>query len=109
MARIAIITDPDTALGCKLTGVDVYSVSASQEGAGYLDRFLKSREYEIIAYSEEYTGDLAESLRRKIEESVVPIFIAIPSIRSWREGERGEEYLAKVLQKALGFYVKIRR
>lgn len=109
MARIAVVTDPDTGLGYRLTGVDVYSASSYQEAGDYIERFLRNREYEIVAYSEEYSGYISEPLRRRMEESILPIFIAIPSIKSWREGEREEEYIAGILQRALGFYVKIRK
>lgn len=109
MARIAIITDPDTGLGFKLTGVDVFNVFSPHEAESYIEKFLKNREYEIVAYSEEYSPHLPESLRKKAEESILPIFIAIPSIKSRREGGIEEEYIERVLQRALGFYVKIKR
>jgi len=109
MARVAIITDPDTALGFRLAGVDAYSVLSHQEAEDYIKRFLRNREYEIVAYSDEYSGNLPESLHRKIEESILPIFISIPSVKSWREAGKEEEYIERVLQRALGFYVKIRR
>jgi len=109
MARVAIITDPDTALGFRLAGVDAYSVLSHQETEDYIKRFLRNREYEIVAYSDEYSEHLPEPLHRKIEESILPIFISIPSVKSWREVGREEEYVERVLQRALGFYVKIRR
>lgn len=109
MARIGIITDPDTVLGFRLAGVDAYSASSHRQAEDCIKRFLKNREYEIIAYSDEYSEYLPESLRRKIEESILPIFISIPSVKSWKEGGREEEYIERVLQRALGFYVKIRR
>lgn len=109
MARIAVITDPDTGIGFKLTGIDVYTAPSYQEAAGYIERFLKTREYEIVAYSEDYSGEMPESLRRKLEESILPVFIAMPSIQSWREGGKGEEYITRVLQRALGSYIKIKR
>ena len=109
MAKIAVITDPDTGIGFKLTGIDVYNAPSYQEAAGYIERFLKNKEYEIVAYSEDYSGEMPESLRRKLEESILPVFMALPSIQSWREGERGEEYITRVLQRALGSYIKIKR
>ena len=109
MSRIAIITDPNTGLGFRLAGVDVYSVSLYKEAEEHIVRLLKNQEYGLIAYSEEYTEHFPESMRIKMEESTLPVFIAIPSIKSWKEVEREEEYIGKILQKALGFYVKIKR
>ena len=38
-----------------------------------------------------------------------PVFIAIPSVKSWKAVEREEEYVARILHRALGFYIKIRK
>ncbi|MBI5180057.1 MAG: V-type ATP synthase subunit F, partial [Nitrospirae bacterium] len=78
MARIAIVTDHDTGLGFRLTGVDVFSASSYQESEMFIERLLKDRGYGLVAYSEEYTESLPESLRIKMEESTLPVFIVIP-------------------------------
>lgn len=109
LAKIAIVTDHDTGLGFRLAGVDVYSASSYKETEGHIEKLLKDKEYGLVAYSEEYTEHFPESMRIKMEESSLPVFIAIPSIKSWKEVEREEEYIGKILQKALGFYVKIKR
>lgn len=109
MARIAIVTDSDTGLGFGLTGIDVYGLPSPADAEKCIGGFLGNREYGIVAYSEDFRERLPESLRKKVDESRVPIFVAVPSIKSWKEGEAGEEYIARVLQRALGFYVKIRR
>lgn len=112
MARIAVITDSDTALGFRLAGVDAFDVSSGRDAEVLIERFLRNREYEIVAYSEEYQPHLSELLKRRVEESTLPVFISVPSVtssREGREGEREEEYIARVLQRALGFYVKIRK
>ncbi len=112
MARIAVITDGDTALGFRLAGVDAFDVSSDRDAEVLIERFLRNREYEIVAYSEEYLPLLSDSLKKRVEESTLPVFISVPSVMSSREGGEGkreEEYIARVLQRALGFYVKIRK
>ena len=109
MARIAVVTDHDTGLGFRLTGVDVFSTSSYLESEMFIERLLKDREYGLVAYSEEYTENLPESLRIKMDESTLPVFIAIHSVKSWKAVEREEEYVARILHRALGFYIKIRK
>ena len=74
-----------------------------------IGRLLKDREYGLVAYSEEYSESLPESLRIKMEESTFPVFIAIPSVKSLKATEREEEYVTRILQRALGFYIKLRK
>ncbi len=109
MAGIAVVTDHDTGLGFRLAGVDVFSASSYLESEMFIERLLKDREYGLVAYSEEYTESLPESLRIKMEESTLPVFIAIPSVKSWKAVEREEEYVARILHRALGFYIKIKK
>ena len=109
MARIAVVTDNDTGLGFRLTGVDVFIASSDQESEMCIGRLLKNRDYGLVAYSEEYSESLPESLRIKMEESTFPVFIAIPSVKSLKATEREEEYVTRILQRALGFYIKLRK
>jgi hypothetical protein len=44
-----------------------------------------------------------------MEESLQPVFVPIPHIRSWREGEERGEYLARLLRRVIGYQIKIRR
>ena len=44
-----------------------------------------------------------------MEERTFSILIAIPSVKSLKATEREEEYVTRILQRALGFYIKLRK
>jgi V/A-type H+-transporting ATPase subunit F len=109
MARLIVITDADTALGFLLAGVEVTEVAGSNEAAQRLLALLKAKEAGVVIYNEEYRRALPEKDQAALEESLSPIFFAIPVARAMRIGELREEYLARLLRRAIGYQLKIRR
>lgn len=109
MSRIIALTDSETAMGFRLAGIEVV---VPEDDAGVRDavnRFFQIRESALVIVNEDYLSALPERTHRRVEESLKPLFVPVPVIRSWREGERKEEYLARMLRRVVGYQVKIRR
>lgn len=109
MARLIVVTDPDTALGFRLAGVEVSEVSAKEEAADRLLTLLRAKEAGIVIYNEEYLAGLPEKSQVALEESMSPVFFAIPVSQAKRVGEPREQYLARLLRRAIGYQLKIKR
>jgi V/A-type H+-transporting ATPase subunit F len=109
MARLLVLTDPDTALGFRLAGVEVSEVSAKEEAADRLLALLRAKEAGIVIYNEQYRAALTENIRVALEESVSPVFFAIPVAQAKRVEEPREQYLARLLRRAIGYQLKIKR
>lgn len=109
MAHLIVVTDPDTATGFRLAGVDVSEVGAQEEAAERLLSLLRGRKAGIVIYNEEYRWGLPEKSLSEMEESVNPVFYAIPASQAKREGEMRERYLARLLRRAIGYQVKLKR
>ncbi len=109
MARLIVITDPDTALGFRLAGVEVAEVSAKEEAAERLLMLLRTKEPGIVIYNDEYRTGLPEKSQIELEESVSPVFYAIPVAQATGGGEPREHYLARLLRRAIGYQLKLKR
>jgi V/A-type H+-transporting ATPase subunit F len=109
MAGLKVITDPDTALGFRLTGVEVTEMTGTAEAADRLMALLKVREPGVVIYNEEYRSALPEKSQTALDESITPVFFTVPVARAGRIGEPREVYLARLLRRAIGYQLKIRR
>jgi V/A-type H+-transporting ATPase subunit F len=109
MARVVALTDPETAMGFRLAGIDTLVVREADEIGRILSELLEKKEPGVVIFDEDYLKILPERLQRRVEDSLKPIFVPVPHIKSWREGEKREEYLARLLRRAIGYQIKIRR
>lgn len=108
MARLLVITDPDTALGFRLAGVEVSEVTSKEEAAERLLAVLTAKEPGIVIYNEEYRAALTEKILVALDDSVSPVFFAIPVSLAQRAGEPREEYLARLIRRAIGYQLRIK-
>lgn len=109
MAGLMVLTDPDTALGFRLAGAEVTEVTGADEAADRLLALLKAKEPGVVMYNEEYRSALPEKNQTALEESIIPVFFAIPVARVGRVGEAREVYLARLLRRTIGYQLKIKR
>lgn len=109
MARLLVITDSDTALGFRLAGVEPTEVSDPETAADRLFSLLKSKEPGVVIYNEEYRAALSGKDQAALEESITPVFFALPVARAGRMGEPRDIYLARLLRRAIGYQLKIKR
>mgnify|MGYP003933021333 FL=1 len=103
--RVAIVTDPETATGFRLAGVEVREATSPQAALEAL-RMLISLDYGIIAVNEALLDSIVEDLRREMRERDLPIIIPIPAPRA--KVESGEDYIARLVKEHIGYYVKLR-
>lgn len=109
MARLVAITDPDTALGFRLAGVEVIEAADAQQAAGRLLGLHKARNAGVVIYNEEYRRGLSDREQAALDESVVPIFFSVPVTRARQTGGARAEYLVRLLRRSIGYQLKIKR
>jgi V/A-type H+-transporting ATPase subunit F len=104
--KFVVVTDPDTATGFRLAGVEVLEISSSDDIPALLPSLLLRDDTGIIAINEEYMMSLDEKMMEKIEKSYRPIIIPIPS-RAKRLDRTS--YIERMLQRAIGYNIVVRR
>jgi V/A-type H+-transporting ATPase subunit F len=109
MARVVALTDPDTALGFRLAGIETLVLKQGEEIVPYLEELLEQKQTGVVILNEDHLKAVPERLQRRMETSLKPVFVSIPHVRSWREGEKTEEYLIRLLRRVIGYQIKIRR
>jgi len=104
--KFIVVTDPDTAPGFRLAGVDVMEVNNSEEVHALLPSLLLKDDTGIIAINEDYMMSLEEKMMEKIEKSYRPIIIPIPS-RAKRLDRTS--YIEGLLRRAIGYNIVLRK
>ncbi len=109
MARVIAIVDGDTALGYRLAGLEARGAATPEEMGRLAASLLSQGGPGLVILDEELFRELPAGLRKRLEESRTPLFVPVPSFRL-RTGALGpEEYIARLMRRAVGYQVRIRR
>ncbi|TLM97759.1 V-type ATP synthase subunit F [bacterium] len=106
MYKFLVVTDPDTAPGFRLAGVEVLEASSQEEARRVLNDLVFRDDSGIVAVNEEFMAALDEKLVATIEKTYRPIIIPIPS--KAKEIDR-TSYIERMLQRAIGYNIVVRR
>jgi len=106
MYKFIVVTDPDTAPGFRLAGVEVLEVPDMVEAGKLLPSLLLRDDTGIIAVNEEFMRSLDDKMTEKIEKSYRPIIIPIPS--GAKRIDR-TSYIEGLLRRAIGYNIVLRR
>ena len=106
MYKFVVVTDPDSAPGFRLAGVDVIEASNLEDAKKIIPPLLYRDDTGIVAVSEDFMTVLDEKLLEKIAKTYRPIIIPIPSRI---KGIERTSYIERLLQRAIGYNIVLRR
>ncbi|MDD5748739.1 MAG: V-type ATP synthase subunit F, partial [Actinomycetota bacterium] len=78
MYKIVVVTDPDTAMGFRLAGVDVCEAETQEDASSEIRRLMDDDDTGILAVNEGFMKDLDFRLRESIESTYKPIVVSLP-------------------------------
>lgn len=108
MYKVVILTDPETAHGFRLAGVDVHAAEDLDEARREINRLLEDSNTGILAVNESFLAAVDERVRVKIEATYRPIVVSLPiKEKLGAVGER-KAFLARLVHRAVGFDVTLR-
>lgn len=106
MFKFMVLTDPDTAAGFRMAGVESREAANVEEARRILPVLLQDEEAGIIAVSEEFMQGLDDRMMARIEQMARPIVIPIPGRA---RGGGGMAYIERLLRRAIGYNIVMRR
>lgn len=109
MANIVALVDEETVLGFRLAGVGARSTGTTEELRQSSESLLADPDVRLVLLDESLFRQLPERLQRKLEDSRSPVFIPIPAFRLLKGAMKPEEYVARLMRRAIGYHIKIRR
>ncbi len=109
MYRLIVLTDSDTADGFRLSGVDVVVAGSNEDARARLNALLDDEASGIIAVNEKMMAEIDERTQHKIDSIYRPIVISLPIKERLEMGEDHRAYLARLIRRAIGFDITLRR
>jgi V/A-type H+-transporting ATPase subunit F len=107
--KLIVLTDPDTADGFRLAGVDVAVADSPSLARKTLASLIDDDESGIIAVNERLMAEVDDRLQKKIDSIYRPIVVSLPIREKLEMGEDHRAYLSRLIRRAIGFDITLRR
>lgn len=104
-AHLTIVTPAELATGFRLAGAGVRSVTDDAQAATAVQDLIAQGERGVIGVYEPFFQRFDPGLRERLEQSVVPVVIAIPSGFGMDEGATRRARIAALLRRAVGYHI----
>lgn len=109
MYKLVVLTDPDTADGFGLAGVDVVVAESQDDARRKLNALIDDDTSGIVAINEAFMTDIDERTQQKINQTYRPIVITLPIRERLITEEDHRAYLSRLIRRAIGFDITLRR
>ena len=105
MARLVVVTTPDMTPGFRLAGVTTLTASSAREASNLVRELVDSGEKGVIGVHAPFLANMDRDLRRRLEQMVNPVVIAMPAGRlATSPGER-RAHIAAMLRRIVGYHI----
>ena len=101
--RIAVVGERELVLGYRLLGVQDAFQAGKEDAQKVVMDLFNSNEYALIIIGSQARTGLSVSLREKLEASITPLVVFMPSL----ETESSEESLSLLARRVLGVDLKV--
>ena len=104
-ANLTLIVPPELSSGFRIAGTDVMESPDTGTTEEILERLVTEGGRGVVGVYSDFYSELDESLRERIERSVAPIVIPLPSGLEPDRGVSQRARVAALLERAVGYHI----
>lgn len=109
MSEFLVITGPGASLGFKCAGVETLEVEETADISALLLGIQSGGKYGLVAMEEGLLEKVSELTMKRLHKKGLPIIVPINIPRQWGEAEAGESPVVRLIRRAIGYQIKIKR
>lgn len=109
MAGFMVITAPGGSLGFRCAGVETRELAPEEDLATLLLILQEEGRYGILVVEEELLEKVPSAVMGRINRKGLPVIVPVRIPRRWEEKEAAEASIVRLIRKAIGYQIKIKR
>lgn len=109
MGTVTALVDTETALGCRLAGIRARATETPEELLEQAEAVRSDSGVRLVLLDESLFERIPEKQKRRLEDCRSPLFVPIPVFRLAKGAVKPEEYVARLMRRAIGYQIRIRR
>ena len=102
--KIAVVGDRELVIGYRLLGVEDAFVTGPDEVTKKVMDLFNSNEYGLIIVGDTARKGLSPMTREKLESSIIPLVVFMPSLA---DSQAAEESISRLARRVLGVDLKV--
>ncbi len=108
--KVLAISEKELARGFALAGIETWIVSDARQASEAVAETISSGEYGIIIMDEKLSSGLDKHVMKALSHRDGPMLVSIPGELRWCDTERlpHDEYVARLIQRAVGYQLNIK-
>ena len=107
MYDVTAIVGRGQGVGFTLAGVRVLEVSNDTDAYNMLAEEITNEQNGIILIDEAFSKNYPSKLQKQVDESTIPLVVAIPIITQWEYTYDRDEMLEHIIRRAIGYRINL--
>lgn len=107
MSDVTAILPKGQGIGFTLAGVRVREIPAIVDAGNALAEELDNEHNGVILIDEAMIAALSSKLRKRVDESTVPLIVGIPVITEWEYVHDRRDVIENIIRRAVGYRIKL--
>lgn len=109
MPDLLVITAKGASLGFMTAGLETMEVDEKTDIASLLLSLQAQARYGLIAIEERFLEKVPVNAMKRLRKKGLPVIIPINLPQKWGEAEPGESPVVRLIRRAIGYQIKLRR
>ena len=109
MARLLIITSEGGSLGFRLGGFESREVAKDADPTMVLEELERETRYALVCIDKHILERADKSLLTRLKKKGLPVVMPLDIPVAWEEDGAGESPVARMIRRAIGYQIKIRK
>ncbi|OGP13309.1 MAG: hypothetical protein A2052_03450 [Deltaproteobacteria bacterium GWA2_54_12] len=109
MSDFLVITGQGASLGFQTAGLETLEVDSKTDISGLLLGLQSGAKYGLIAIEEHLLEKVSTNAMKRLRKKGLPVIIPINLPMKWGEAEAGESPVLRLIRRAIGYQIKLKR
>lgn len=109
MSGFLVITRQGASLGFRTAGVETLEVDSETDISGLLLDLQEEARYGLIAIEESFFDKASDHAKKRLRKKGLPVIIPIDLPLKWGVSEAGESPVMRLIRRAIGYQIKLKR
>ncbi|MBI5234289.1 MAG: V-type ATP synthase subunit F [Deltaproteobacteria bacterium] len=109
MAGFLVIAGPGVSDGFRLAGFECLEAGPEDDMTSLIERVYREARYGLICIESGLLDRVSRLILKRLKKRALPVILPIDLPLHWEEGTDRESHIEKLIRRAVGYQIKIKK